>query len=125
VTVPVVTGMDQARNVILVRSRDAVIAARGRCGTLSEIGLAVKLGRPVIGLGTWRPAQPEGRPVPVVSARTPEDAVARARRAGRRARRPTRGWLGRRSAGLVVAVRPRSLGPAGWAQYDSRREVRR
>jgi len=92
--VPIVTGMDQARNVILVRSSDAVIAVGGRYGTLSEIALALKLGRPVVGLGTWRLAQPEGRRVPLPSARTPEEAVARALRAARRAggaRR--RGWL--------------------------------
>jgi uncharacterized protein (TIGR00725 family) len=59
VGVPIVTGMDQARNVILVRSSDAVIAVGGRYGTLPEIALALKLGRPVVGLGTWRLAQPE------------------------------------------------------------------
>src|SRR5207244_2561522 len=44
VTIPVVTGMDQARNVVLVRSCDAVIAVGGSYGTLSEIALALKLG---------------------------------------------------------------------------------
>jgi len=57
VGIPIVTGMDQARNVILVRSSDAVIAVGGRYGTLSEIALALKLGRPVVGLGTWRLAR--------------------------------------------------------------------
>ena len=93
VGIPIVTGMDQARNVILVRSCDAVIAVGGRYGTLSEIALALKLGRPVVGLGTWRLAQPEGRRVPLLTARTPEDAVARALRAARRASRGHRGWL--------------------------------
>jgi hypothetical protein len=92
VTVPIVTGMDQARNVILVRSCDAVIAVGGRYGTLSEIALALKLGRPVVGLGTWRLAHPEGRRVPLLSARTPEEAVARALRAARRAGGGHRGW---------------------------------
>ena len=93
VTIPIVTGMDQARNVILVRSSDAVIAIGGRYGTLSEIALALKVGRPVVGLGTWRLAQPEGRRVPLVSVRTPEEAVARALRAARRAGGGRRGWL--------------------------------
>jgi uncharacterized protein (TIGR00725 family) len=93
VGIPIVTGMDQARNVILVRSSDAVIAIGGRYGTLSEIALALKLGRPVVGLGTWRLAQPEGRRVPLVRARTPEDAVARALRAARRVGGGVRGWL--------------------------------
>ena len=85
--------MDQARNVILVRSSDAVIAVGGRYGTLSEIALALKLGRPVVGLGTWRLAPPEGRRFPLVRARTPEEAVARALRAARRAGGGGRGWL--------------------------------
>ena len=72
---------------------DAVIAVGGRYGTLSEIALALKLGRPVVGLGTWRLAQPDGRRVPLLTARTPEDAVARALRAARRAGRGHRGWL--------------------------------
>jgi uncharacterized protein (TIGR00725 family) len=93
VSIPIVTGMDQARNVILVRSADAVIAVGGRYGTLSEIALALKLGRPVVGLGTWRLAQPEGRRVPLLTARTPEDAVARAVRAARRGGGGRGGWL--------------------------------
>jgi hypothetical protein len=93
VSIPIVTGMDQARNVILVRSCDAVVAVGGRYGTLSEIALALKLGRPVVGLGTWRLAPPEGRRVPLLTARTPEDAVARALRAARRVGRGHRGWL--------------------------------
>lgn len=98
VAVPIVTGMDQARNVILVRSCDAVIAVGGRYGTLSEIALALKLGRPVVGLGTWRLAQPARRSaprprVPLRVARTPEKAVAQALRGARRARAGARGWL--------------------------------
>src|SRR5258705_6791891 len=87
VAVPIVTGMDQARNVVLVRSCDAVIAVGGMYGTLSEIALALKLGVPVVGLGTWRLRQPAGRPVPIIRAATPEAAVARALRAARTARR--------------------------------------
>ena len=71
VTIPIVAGMDQARNVVLVRSCDAVIAVGGMYGTLSEIAIALKIGRPVIGLGTWRLAQPQGRRVPIVRAASP------------------------------------------------------
>ncbi len=92
VTVPIVTGMDQARNVILVRSCDALIAVGGRYGTLSEIALALKLGRPVVGLGTWRLRQPQGRRAPIIRVATPGAAVARAIRAARTAR-GARGWL--------------------------------
>ena len=94
VTIPVVTGMDQARNVVLVRSCDAVIAVGGSYGTLSEIALALKLGVPVIGLGTWTLASPDARRVPLVRARTPEDAVRVALRAARgTAARRARTWL--------------------------------
>jgi uncharacterized protein (TIGR00725 family) len=93
VTIPIVTGMDQARNVILVRSCDAIIAVGGRYGTLSEIALALKLGKPVVGLGTWRLAQPEGRRVPILRANTPDAAAALALRAARREGRGSRRWL--------------------------------
>jgi uncharacterized protein (TIGR00725 family) len=49
----IVTGMGQARNVIVVASGHAVIALEGEGGTLSEIGLALKLGRPVVALDAW------------------------------------------------------------------------
>ncbi len=53
VDIPIATGLGEARNAIVVRAADAVIAVSGGYGTLSEIGLALKMGRPVIGLGTW------------------------------------------------------------------------
>jgi uncharacterized protein (TIGR00725 family) len=52
-TVAVATGMGEARNAIVVRTADVVIAIHGEFGTLSEIALALKMGRPVVGLGTW------------------------------------------------------------------------
>lgn len=52
-SIKVVTGMGHARNVILIKSCRAVIAVGGGHGTLSEIALALKMGIPVIGLGTW------------------------------------------------------------------------
>ncbi len=48
------TGMGHARNLAVVSSGDAIIAIGGGCGTLSEIGLAAKIGRPVVILGGWR-----------------------------------------------------------------------
>lgn len=56
VSIPVVTGMGEMRNVIIIKSADAVIAIDGEFGTLSEIGHALKNGVPVIGLHTWEPA---------------------------------------------------------------------
>ena len=46
-------GHGRAAQRIVVRSADAVVAVGGGHGTLSEVALALKTGRPVIGLGTW------------------------------------------------------------------------
>ena len=73
------TGMGHARNVILILSVDAVIAVGGGYGTLSEIAVALKMGKPVFGLSTW---DIEG----VADCTTPEEAVSRAFRAGHRSR---------------------------------------
>ena len=54
VSVAVATGLGEARNALVVRAADALIAVGGAYGTLSEIALALKAGKPVIGLGTWR-----------------------------------------------------------------------
>ena len=48
------TGMGHARNLAVVSSGDAVVAIGGEYGTLSEIGLAAKIGRPVVILAGWR-----------------------------------------------------------------------
>jgi uncharacterized protein (TIGR00725 family) len=47
------TGLGEARNALVVRAADAVIAVGGAYGTLSEIALALKTGKPVAGLGSW------------------------------------------------------------------------
>lgn len=75
VDIPVVTGLGDARNAIIVRSADVVIAVSGGYGTLSEIGLALKMGRPVVGLGTWELSR-QGQPTTaIVRADTPVQAV--------------------------------------------------
>ena len=53
VSVAVATGLGEVRNALVVRAADALIAVGGVYGTLSEIALALKAGKPVIGLGTW------------------------------------------------------------------------
>ena len=53
IDVPIVTDMGHARNVIVVRTSDALIAVEGSYGTLSEIAIALKLGKPVVGINTW------------------------------------------------------------------------
>jgi len=49
----VATGIGHARNLAVVSSGDAVIAIGGEWGTLSEIGLARGIGRPVVALRSW------------------------------------------------------------------------
>jgi uncharacterized protein (TIGR00725 family) len=53
VSIPITTGLSHARNIIIARSADVVIAVSGEYGTLSEIAVALKLGKPVIGVKTW------------------------------------------------------------------------
>ncbi len=75
VDIPIVTGMGEARNIIIVRTAHAVIAVGGEFGTLSEIAFALKLGRPVVGLGTWELSK-QGRLVQdILVVSTPEEAV--------------------------------------------------
>jgi uncharacterized protein (TIGR00725 family) len=78
VTIAVATGMGEGRNVVVVRTADVVIAVHGEFGTLSEIALALKTGKPVVGLGTWELGK-AGLPVDaIVEAEDPKDAVEKA-----------------------------------------------
>jgi uncharacterized protein (TIGR00725 family) len=49
----IATGVGHARNLAVVCSGDVVISVGGEYGTLSEIGLALKVGRPVVALESW------------------------------------------------------------------------
>lgn len=88
ISIPLATGMGEARNALVVRAAEAVVAVGGSWGTLSEIALARKMGREVAVLG--RPLM-AGLDLP--SHADPEEAarwaVARAR-AGR-GENPARG----------------------------------
>lgn len=53
VDVPVITGLGHMRNFLVVKNGDAAIAVEGGAGTLSEIGLALKSGIPVVAIGRW------------------------------------------------------------------------
>lgn len=54
VDLPIVTGLGEARNLIIVQSSQAIIAIGGEYGTLSEIAVAMKFKIPVITIGGWR-----------------------------------------------------------------------
>jgi uncharacterized protein (TIGR00725 family) len=83
-TVRVATGLGEARNAIVARAADAVIAVGGEFGTLSEIAFALKMGKPVVGLGTWA-LDLEGLPGdPLQRASDPTDAVVKALEAAER-----------------------------------------
>jgi uncharacterized protein (TIGR00725 family) len=85
VQVAIPTGLGEARNALVVRAADALIAIAGEWGTLSEIAFAMKTGKPVVGLGTWELLR-AGRPVEGIErAGGAEDAVERALAAARSA----------------------------------------
>ena len=62
VDVAIPTGMGEARNALVVRAADALVAVAGEFGTLSEIALALRLGTPVVGVRTWE-LRRDGHPV--------------------------------------------------------------
>jgi uncharacterized protein (TIGR00725 family) len=77
------TGIGQARNALVAATGQAMIAVGGGWGTLSEIALGLRLGRPVVLLGGWanvltsedvraRLGDQEGT---IIIAETPEAAV--------------------------------------------------
>jgi uncharacterized protein (TIGR00725 family) len=51
----IVSGMSHGRNAIIVHTADGIIALPGAYGTLSEIALALALGKPVVSLKSWQP----------------------------------------------------------------------
>lgn len=68
VDIVIPTGLGLARNVLVVKSADIVVALPGKAGTLSEIAYCLQFGIPVISLGSW---EIEG----VMSAKTVDDVV--------------------------------------------------
>lgn len=78
VSIPVVTGMSHARNMIVVKSAQAVIAIDGSYGTLSEIACALQNSIPVIGLNTWSFSAKGKIDDSIIQARDARDAVEKA-----------------------------------------------
>jgi uncharacterized protein (TIGR00725 family) len=52
VHVPIFTGMSDARNAVIVRTSDVIVALKGSFGAISEVALALKAGTPVISLAS-------------------------------------------------------------------------
>ena len=80
---PICTGLGQARNAVVAATGDALIAIGGGFGTLSEIALGLRFGRPVVLLGAWAPVLESEAAQTLVErlgghitvAATPEEAV--------------------------------------------------
>lgn len=80
VSLAIPTGMGEMRNALIVRACPVIIAIGGAYGTVSEIALALRDGRPVIGLQTWEIRPPGGHIADpgIRRAATPDEAVAMA-----------------------------------------------
>ncbi len=72
------TGLGEARNVVIVKTADAVIAVGGEYGTLSEIALALKMDKPVVGLKSWSLNPPRELQKKIITAETAAQAVEKA-----------------------------------------------
>jgi uncharacterized protein (TIGR00725 family) len=69
VDIPIVTGLNQARNFIIARTCDCAIAINGKFGTLSEIAYCLMYDVPVIGIDTWQ------IDAPITEAKNAQEAV--------------------------------------------------
>ncbi len=72
VDIPIVTGMNQARNIIIARTCDCAIAIDGKYGTLSEIAYCLMFNVPIIGINTW------DIDAPIIKVKTAKAAVSKA-----------------------------------------------
>lgn len=70
------TGLGEARNAVIARSADGLIAIGGAYGTLSELGLALKMGKRVVGLKTWQLVDSTGVGAHFLTASSPQEAVS-------------------------------------------------
>ena len=84
VRTPIATGLGVMRNLVVVTAADSVVAVGGRHGTLSEIGLALRMGRHVVTLSSWRIESDHRLGGPRLHrARTPGEAAEAALRLAR------------------------------------------
>lgn len=77
ITIPLPTGLGEARNALVARTAGAVIAIGGEWGTLSEVAFARKVGIPVVLLEP-SPLTAAVAPFGLETATSAETAVARA-----------------------------------------------
>ena len=72
------TGLGEARDALVARAGEVVIAIGGGYGTLAEVALALKAGTPVVGLDTWEIDRRGLTADPVERAESAAEAVSRA-----------------------------------------------
>lgn len=76
IDIPIVTGLGHARNIIVVSSADVVVAIGGKFGTLSEIALALKQNKPVLGVNTWALEKQKLRNKKFITVQTPDEVIS-------------------------------------------------
>jgi uncharacterized protein (TIGR00725 family) len=57
IDVVIPTGLGEARNLLVVRTADVLIAFPGKYGTLSEMAFALQAGKPLISMSNWKPGE--------------------------------------------------------------------
>ena len=72
VDIPIITGLGEARNIIIARTCDCAIAISGKYGTLSEITYCMMFNKPVIGIHTWK------IDAPIIYVESAREAIDRA-----------------------------------------------
>ncbi|HEC79494.1 MAG TPA: TIGR00725 family protein [candidate division WOR-3 bacterium] len=69
VDIPIVTGLGEARNIIIARTCDCAVAINGKYGTLSEIAYCLMFNKPIIGINTW------SIEAPIIKVKSAEEAA--------------------------------------------------
>jgi len=66
------TGIGEARNILIIRTADAIVALPGEFGTLSEMAFTMKIGKPLVSLSDWDISDK------IIRADSPKEAVREA-----------------------------------------------
>jgi uncharacterized protein (TIGR00725 family) len=75
ISVGIPTGLGHARNMLVVRAGDIIVAIGGSYGTLSEIAFALTMGKVVIGLDSWSARSHAGVPAEILAVKTAKEAM--------------------------------------------------
>lgn len=76
VDLPIVTGMGEARNLIIVKTAQVIVSIGGEFGTLSEMAFALKMRKPVISLNSWIPERGKVKSPVLFPVSTVEEAIS-------------------------------------------------